>query len=120
MGKAIRARKRKATRVAAQGESMERDDPYYEVLLEKPLGVKFNRGKDGGAYVARLDESIGNIDERFELGDKIVAISASFGPDIWPAENYGQIMYAIKTRNGGVYFKMEKKIRRSVLHGETG
>ena len=109
MQTAIRGRMGKTVRVAAQGEPVDQDNPYYEVLLEKPIGVKFNRGKDGGAYVAKIDESIGNVDEKFELGDKIVAISASFGPDIWPAENYGQIMYAIKTRNGGVYFKMEKK-----------
>jgi hypothetical protein len=41
-------------------------------------------------------------------GDKIVAISASFGEDVWAAENYGQIMYAIRTRNGTVYLKIKR------------
>lgn len=40
-------------------------------------------------------------------GDKIVEISASFGSDVWKAENYGQIMYAIRTRNGTVYMKIK-------------
>jgi len=106
---ATRGRMERRNQVAARAADLDQSSPYYEVQLEKPIGVKFNRGKDGGAYVSLVDESLGNVDERFELGDKIVAISASFGPDIWPAENYGQIMYAIKTRNGGVYFKMEKK-----------
>ena len=42
-------------------------------------------------------------------GDKIVKCSASFGPDIWDARNFGQVMYAIKTRNGDVYLKFLKR-----------
>lgn len=34
-------------------------------------------------------------------------VSASFGNDIWDAINYGQVMYAIKTRNGQVYMKLQ-------------
>jgi hypothetical protein len=41
-------------------------------------------------------------------GDKIVKISASFGSDVWEAQNYGQIMYAIRTRNGTVYMKLKR------------
>jgi hypothetical protein len=41
-------------------------------------------------------------------GDKIVQISASFGTDVWEAQNYGQIMYAIRTRNGTVYMKLKR------------
>lgn len=41
-------------------------------------------------------------------GDKIVKISASFGTDVWEAQNYGQIMYAIRTRNGTVYLKLKR------------
>ena len=40
-------------------------------------------------------------------GDKIVEISASFGDDVWQAQNFGQIMYAIRTRNGDVYLKIK-------------
>lgn len=35
-------------------------------------------------------------------------VSASFGDDIWEAQNYGQIMYAIRTRNGNVYLKIKR------------
>ena len=40
-------------------------------------------------------------------GDKILKVSASFGTDIWDAINYGQVMYAIRTRNGGVFFELQ-------------
>jgi hypothetical protein len=45
---------------------------------------------------------------RLQPGDKIVQISASFGTDVWDAQNYGQIMYAIRTRNGTVYMKLKR------------
>lgn len=28
--------------------------------------------------------------------------------DVWEAENYGQTVYAIRTRNGQVYIKLKK------------
>ncbi len=43
-----------------------------------------------------------------QVGDKIEAVSASFGTDVWEAKNFGQVMYAIKTRNGDVYLKFQK------------
>ena len=33
-------------------------------------------------------------------------MSASFGEDIWDAKNFGQVMYAMKTRNGDVYMEL--------------
>jgi hypothetical protein len=42
------------------------------------------------------------------VGDKIEAVSASFGTDVWEAKNFGQVMYAIKTRNGDVYIKFKR------------
>jgi hypothetical protein len=83
-------------------------EEYIELDLPKPLGLKFARGNDGGAYILKNDPTAGNTDPRIEPGDKIVQISASFGPDIWEAQNYGQIMYAIRTRNGTVYLKIKR------------
>jgi len=45
---------------------------------------------------------------RTQPGDKIVNVSASFGSDVWDAINYGQTMYAIRTRAGSVYLKFKK------------
>jgi hypothetical protein len=76
--------------------------------LPKPLGLRFARGNDGGAYVIKSDPNLGSTDPRVEPGDKIVQISASFGADIWDAQNFGQIMYAIRTRSGNVYLKIKR------------
>lgn len=38
----------------------------------------------------------------------MVNISASFGSDVWEAKNYGQVVYAIKTRNGEVYLRLQR------------
>jgi hypothetical protein len=67
------------------------DSPPPQVTLQKPLGVKFARGNDGGAYVVRSDPALGNTDSRIEAGDKVVKVSASFGGDIWEALNFGQV-----------------------------
>lgn len=72
--------------------------------LPKPIELKFNRGNDGGAYVVFVPSDPKY--ERFQIGDKIEAVSASFGDEIWGAESYGQVMYAIKNRNGDIYLKM--------------
>ncbi|WIA37077.1 hypothetical protein OEZ86_014050 [Tetradesmus obliquus] len=82
-------------------------EEFIEVDLPKPLGLKFARGADGGAYVVTNDPKLGNTDPRIQPGDKIVKISASFGTDVWDAQNYGQIMYAIRTRSGTVYMMIK-------------
>ena len=58
---------------------------------------------------ADVNPGRGNIDPNFEVGDRIVEVSASFGSEVWKAENYGQVAYAIRTRAGEVYFKMLRR-----------
>lgn len=36
--------------------------------LPKPLGLKFARGNDGGAYVVTNDPKLGNTDPRIQVG----------------------------------------------------
>jgi len=88
---------RSLTVVAAKGD-------VYEKTIPKPIELKFQRGNDGGAYVVFVPSDPKYDD--FKVGDKIEAVSASFGDEIWGAESYGQVMYAIKNRNGDIYLKM--------------
>uniref|UniRef100_J3MIW3 Uncharacterized protein n=1 Tax=Oryza brachyantha TaxID=4533 RepID=J3MIW3_ORYBR len=46
---------------------------------------------------------------KFTVGDKVLATSAVFGEEIWPAAGYGQTMYCIRQRVGPLYMKMEKR-----------
>ncbi|KAJ9520572.1 hypothetical protein QJQ45_007425 [Haematococcus lacustris] len=76
--------------VAATTQETSTEDQFIELDLQKPLGLKFARGNDGGAYVVVNDPKLGNTDPRVQPGDKITQISASFGEDVWDAQNYGQ------------------------------
>lgn len=76
----------------------------FEVTQPKPIGVNFKKGADGGIYVSRVDK---RADERIQVGDKLLAVSASFGSEVWPAKEYQQTMMAINTRVGQVYMKLE-------------
>ena len=102
--RALRVTPPKAFEVAA--EVAAETEELYELTLPKPLGVKFARGNDGGAYVAFVPPEPEY--DAFEIGDKIVQVSASFGDEIWDADQYGQVVYAIKNRNGDIYLKMRK------------
>ena len=98
-----------AAAAAPEVSTATEEGEFYEVNLPKPLGVSFRRGNDGRAYVADVNPARGNIDPNFELGDRIVEVSASFGSEVWKAENYGQVAYAIRTRAGDLYFKMLRR-----------
>jgi hypothetical protein len=43
------------------------DPPDPQVDLPKPLGLRFARGNDGGAYVVANDPKLGNTDPRIEV-----------------------------------------------------
>ncbi|KAG8100592.1 hypothetical protein GUJ93_ZPchr0013g37691 [Zizania palustris] len=93
---------------AAEGE----EQPYeeYEVEILKPYGLKFSKGRDGGTYIeAILPGASADQTGKFSVGDKVLATSAVFGEEIWPAAGYGQTMYCIRQRVGPLYMKIEKK-----------
>eukprot|EP00241_Pyramimonas_parkeae_P006306 CAMPEP_0114246888 /NCGR_PEP_ID=MMETSP0058-20121206/12718_1 /TAXON_ID=36894 /ORGANISM="Pyramimonas parkeae, CCMP726" /LENGTH=414 /DNA_ID=CAMNT_0001360135 /DNA_START=49 /DNA_END=1295 /DNA_ORIENTATION=- len=104
----VSTRATRAVQVRAETAKTEVKGETYEVTLQKPLQVKFARGQDGGAYVIQVVPGAVGYED-FEEGDKIVRVSASFGTDIWTAENYGQVMYAVKTRSGDIFFELEKR-----------
>lgn len=107
-GKALQISTKQRSRgsLKVQAAEVAEEVELYEAELEKPIGVKFTRGNDGGAYVINVPNDP-RYDE-FEIGDKVMKISASFGPDVWDAQNYGQVMYAMKTRNGDVFMQLKK------------
>lgn len=91
-----------AATAATEGEIL-------EISLPKPLGLRFAKGNDGRIYVSENNPQLGNTDSRVSSGDLLLAVSASFGDEVWPAESYGQTMYAIRTRNGEVYLKIQTR-----------
>lgn len=81
----------------------------YEITQPKPTGVQFKDTKDG-IVVSKVDR---NADPKIRVGDKLLAVSASFGGEVWPAKSYQQSMFALSTRVGQVYMKLESTGGRS-------
>lgn len=73
-----------------------------QVYLDKPLGVKFGRGRDGGAYIARTDPKLGNTNSAIEAGDKVVKVSASFGGGEPAGIHVDVMVYSAAGSGGGL------------------
>ncbi len=41
-----------------------------QVYLDKPLGLRFARGNDGGAYIIGINSRIGNVDDRIQVSSR--------------------------------------------------
>lgn len=82
----------------------------YEVELEKPWGLRFYKGADGGTYIDAVAPG-GSADKSgmFTPGDKVIETSAMFGNEMWPAAEYGRTMYTIRQRVGTLLMRMEKR-----------
>ncbi|GLT82457.1 hypothetical protein SLE2022_008250 [Rubroshorea leprosula] len=91
----------------------------YEVEIVQPYGLKFRKGRDGRTYIDAIAPG-GSADKTglFTVGDKVLATSAVFGTEIWPAAEYGRTMYTIRQRIGPLLMKMEKRYGKVDDSGE--
>ncbi|KAJ4971069.1 hypothetical protein NE237_004168 [Protea cynaroides] len=105
----------------AGGGEEEEEEKYevYEVELEQPYGLKFVKGRNGATYIDAI-ASGGSADKtgKFTVGDKVLATSAVFGTEIWPAAEYGRTMYTIRQRVGPLLMRMEKRYGKLENTGE--
>ncbi|KAL5563708.1 hypothetical protein UlMin_033455 [Ulmus minor] len=99
----------------------EGEEPYeeYEVEIVQPYGLKFRKGRDGGTYIDAIAPG-GFADKTglFTVGDRVLATSAVFGDEIWPAAEYGRTMYTIRQRIGPLLMKMQKRYGKIDEGGE--
>ncbi|PIN05582.1 hypothetical protein CDL12_21878 [Handroanthus impetiginosus] len=109
------------TETQASNSKDEEEEKYeeYEVELVQPYGLKFAKGRDGGTYIEAIEPG-GSADETgmFTVGDKVLATSAVFGDEIWPAAEYGRTMYTIRQRIGPLLMKMQKRYGKVDTGGE--
>lgn len=103
------------------GEKGEGEEPFeeYEVEIVQPYGLKFRKGRDGGTYIDAIAAG-GSADKAgvFSVGDKVLATSAVFGTEIWPAAEYGRTMYTIRQRIGPLLMKMQRRFGKVEDSGE--
>lgn len=72
--------------------------------------MKFYKGADGATYIDAIAPG-GSADKtkKFTPGDRVIATSAVFGNEMWPAAEYGRTMYTIRQRIGTLAMKMERR-----------
>ncbi|GKA23875.1 protein MET1, chloroplastic [Tanacetum coccineum] len=113
--------KRSVFIVRAESGETEGEEKYeeYEVEIEQPYGLKFAKGRDGATYIDAIAPG-GSADKTkmFSVGDKVLATSAVFGTEMWPAAEYGRTMYTIRQRIGPLLMRMEKRYGRAEDTGE--
>mmetsp|Transcript_2443 Transcript_2443/g.4273 ORF Transcript_2443/g.4273 Transcript_2443/m.4273 type:complete len:245 (-) Transcript_2443:1894-2628(-) len=73
------------------------------VVVRKPLGLVLEEGQDGMVFVAAVNKG-GNAAETgmINVGDIVVAVSASFGDEVWSTRGVGleRVLTSIKVRSG--------------------
>lgn len=73
------------------------------VAVQKPLGIVLEEGQDGMVFVAEVDPD-GNAAETGEVqeGDILVAVSATFGDEVWSTRGVGldRVLKSIRIRSG--------------------
>jgi hypothetical protein len=75
------------------------------VTVKKPLGLILEEGQDGMVFVAQVDPkgNAARVDEgEVNEGDVVVAVSATFGEEIWSTRGVGldRVMKSIRVRAG--------------------
>uniref|UniRef100_A0A7S1XFB7 PDZ domain-containing protein n=1 Tax=Compsopogon caeruleus TaxID=31354 RepID=A0A7S1XFB7_9RHOD len=76
------------------------------VTLPKPLGLLLEEGSDGMVFVKEVTQggSAADYPDEIRPGDVVVAVSATFGDEIWSTRGIGldRVMKAIKVRSGSM------------------
>ncbi|KAF8082128.1 hypothetical protein N665_0846s0010 [Sinapis alba] len=118
---ALKASETDSTAKPEAGGNEEEEEKYetYEIEVEQPYGLKFRKGRDGGTYIdAILPGGYADKTGKFTVGDRVIATSAVFGTEIWPAAEYGRTMYTIRQRIGPLLMQMEKRYGKLDDSGE--
>eukprot|EP00262_Sarcandra_glabra_P017085 TRINITY_DN5747_c0_g1_i2.p1 TRINITY_DN5747_c0_g1~~TRINITY_DN5747_c0_g1_i2.p1 ORF type:complete len:311 (+),score=51.84 TRINITY_DN5747_c0_g1_i2:170-1102(+) len=116
---AVRSSVTKSEPTKSEGGGGGEEFEEYEVELDKPYGLRFAKGRDGGTYIdAIAPGSSADKAAVFTVGDKVLATSAVFGTEIWPAAEYGRTMYTIRQRIGPLLMKMQKRYGKLENAGE--
>lgn len=101
----------------SEGGEGEEEEKYeeYEAVIEKPYGLRFRKGRDGSTYIDAIAPGTSASETKlFDVGDKVIATSAVFGEEVWPAAEYGRTMYTIRQRIGPLRMKMQKRYGKPI------
>lgn len=78
--------------------------PYtYTIPLRRPIGLHVVEGPQGGVYVQYIKPDMGAAKSRLvEVGDRVVAMSASWGDKMWDVKSVESFVIGVTNRKDSV------------------
>ena len=72
------------------------------ITVQKPLGLVLEEGQDGMVFVSEIDPDGNAAGEDINEGDIVVAVSATFGDEVWSTRGVGldRVLKSIRIRSG--------------------
>jgi pentatricopeptide repeat protein len=72
---------------------------YYTVQVKRPIGLHVIEGEDKGVYVYEVKPELGAAkSRRIEVGDQVLAMSASWGDRMWDVSSIDSFVVGVKMR----------------------
>lgn len=96
--------------------------PYqFKVQLKRPIGLHVVEGPGKAVYVQYIKPELGAArSKRLEVGDQIVAMSASWGDRMWEVNNVESFVVGVRMRTDTqLSFKIKRLVPLDVYTGKT-
>jgi len=95
---------------------------YYTVQVKRPIGLHVTEGEnDGGVYVDDMKPDLGAArTRRIEIGDQVVAMSASWGDRMWHVSSIDSFVVGVKMRTDQLLsFRLKRMVSFDVFTGTS-
>jgi len=95
--------------------------PFYStVKLKRPIGLHVVEGPDKAVYVQYIKPNLGAArSKRVEIGDQIVAMSASWGDRLWEVHSVESFVVGVKMRTDShLSFRLKRLVPFQVYTGQ--
>ena len=89
---------------------------YYNIQMKRPLGLHLVEGNDKGVYISEVKADGGaDRSRRVEVGDQILAMSASWGDRMWDVSSIDSFIVGVKMRTDS---QLSFRLKRMVSFAE--
>lgn len=96
--------------------------PYYTVVkLKRPIGLHVTEGPGKTVFVQGIKPNLGAArSRRVEIGDQIIAMSASWGDRMWDVNSVDSFVVGVKMRRDPqLSFKLKRMVPFDVFTGQV-
>ena len=95
------AQRHRLSRRASESIMRVQDGESFEIAVQKPLGIQFEEKEGVGVVVSEVYDGSNAERAGVEVGDVVIATSASIGSGMWPKTTVSGVDAAISTRIDG-------------------